>query len=99
MVRPAISGANTVTKRRNTRYTKRTETSDPYTNLVTDIIIDAILMVSGQSPAKNDKVLCEAILWLQSETCQRWSLIAGIDIRAAMEHKDSLVRLEGDNDR
>ncbi len=82
-----------MTKRRNGRYTKRSESIDPYANLVADIIIDAILIASNQSSANND-IRAEAACWLQSKTCQRWAGAIGVDIEMAMKHRDSLVKLE-----
>jgi hypothetical protein len=83
-----------MTKRRNGRYTKRSESIDPYANLVADIIIDAIHIASGQSPATNDTQRAEEIYWLRGETCRRWAQTIGVDIEVALGHKDSLVKLE-----
>jgi hypothetical protein len=66
---------------------------DPYGNLAADIIIDAILIASGQSPA-SERVRNEEKLWLQSEQCRRWALVIGVDIETALRHPDSLVKLE-----
>lgn len=78
-------------KRKNSRYTKRTQAIDPYLNLTADIIIDAILIATGQ---KNGISQTEAARWLRSEQCQRWAGVIGVNIEAALFHKDSLVRLE-----
>lgn len=85
-----------MTKRRlrhNRRYTKKSETIDPYANLATDTIIDAIFIASGQSPASKKSRL-EAAHWLRSEQCQRWARVIGVEIGAALAHRDSLVKLE-----
>lgn len=81
------------TKRRNNRRPKGTAFIDPHINFVADVIIDAILIASGQSPA-SDEQRANDVLWLQGETCLRWSDMAGVDIRAVMNHPDSLIRLE-----
>jgi hypothetical protein len=75
------------------RHTKKTEQYDPYLNLASAIIVDAIMTASGQSLA-NAKDRTKARYWLRSKTCHRWAGVIGVDIRAAMNHKDSLVRLE-----
>jgi hypothetical protein len=82
-----------MTKRRNSRYTKRSRSIDPYANLVSDIITNALLVASGQTTA-SEKEVAEAVCWLRSETCQRWALTIGVDLRVALEHKDSLVKLD-----
>jgi hypothetical protein len=81
------------TKRRNSRYTKRGESMDPFENLAAGIIIDALLIASGRSRA-SDKRRAEEASGLRGKTCQRWAGVIGVDIRAALEHEDSLVRLE-----
>jgi hypothetical protein len=80
-------------KRQNSRYTKRAKAVDPYGNLAADIIIDAILIAYGKSPASR-KSRNEARQWLGSEQCQRWAGVIGVDIETALNHKDSLARLE-----
>jgi hypothetical protein len=57
-----------MTKRRNGRHTKAAKCIDPHVNLAIDIIIDAILIASGQSPASN-KSRNEAMRWLRGEQC------------------------------
>lgn len=78
-----------MTKRRNGRYTKRGQAIDPYVNLAADIIIDAILISTGK---KNGTSQTEAARWLRSEQCQRWAGVIGVDIKAALNHKNSLMR-------
>lgn len=80
-----------MTKRRNGRYTKRGQAVDPYINLAANIIIDTILIATGK---KNGISQTEAACWLRSEQCQRWAGVIGVDIRATLSHKNSLVRLE-----
>lgn len=82
-----------MTKRRNSRYTKRDENINPYTNLAADIITDAILIASGQSLASNTERI-KAQRWLWSEQCQRWAGVIGVDIRSALGHRDSLAGLD-----
>jgi hypothetical protein len=82
-----------MTKRRNGRHTKTAKAINPYFNLTADIIIDAIMIASGQSPA-DDKSRTEATRWLQGETCRRWAGVIGVDIEVALAHQDCLVELE-----
>lgn len=78
-------------KRKNSRYTKRDGAIDPYKNLVSDIIADAIHDALGQV-AISDKKRAEAILFLQSEKCARWSGALGINWQETINHSDSLLR-------
>lgn len=65
---------------------------DPYINLIIDIIIDAIIMVNGQSVA-TELQKSNALKFLQSDKCQRWSLMAGVDFRGCIDKKNSKVKI------
>lgn len=77
--------------RKNSRYTKRDSTIDPYANLVSDVIIDAIQIVLGQSAA-SDKRQSEAILFLQSAKCARWAGMLGLNWEETISHPNSLTK-------
>jgi hypothetical protein len=79
--------------RRNNRRTNQTQTVDPYKNLVSDIIIDALLIISGQAVA-DDKKRREALDFIHSEKCKRWSEVLGINLMANLNHKDSKIKIE-----
>ncbi len=80
-----------MTKRKNSRYTKRDGAIDPYKNLVSDIIADAVLIVSSQI-ASSEKDYAEAIYFLHSEKCERWAGALGIDWNETINHPNSLIR-------
>lgn len=65
---------------------------DPYVNLVTAIIIDAISIVNRQSAA-TDYQRRNALEFLQSNKCQRWALIAGVDFRDCVRKENSKVKI------
>lgn len=79
-------------KRKNSRYTKRDGTIDPYKNLVSDVIIDAIQIALEQSAA-SDKRQAEAILFLQSAKCARWAGLLGLNWDEIISHPNSLTKL------
>lgn len=80
-----------MTKRKNSRYTKRDGAIDPYKNLVSSMIEDAVKIASGERAA-NEKDRAEAIHFLRSEKCERWAGVFGVKWRETIEHKDSLIR-------
>lgn len=80
-----------MTKRKNSHYTKRDGAIDPYKNLVSDIIADAVLIVSSQI-ASSETDYVEAMCFLHSEKCERWAGMLGIDWNEITNHPDSLIR-------
>ncbi len=67
-------------KRLNSRHTTSAIHDSGHINLVTDIIISAILVVSGRCAVDSEKEVLEARVFLQSEKCQRWAMFVGVDI-------------------
>jgi hypothetical protein len=80
-------------KRRNNGYTRAAKAMNPYANLAADIIIDALLIASGQG-AGSDKERAEALSWIRGEQCYRWAGTIGIDLDVALKHKDCVLGIE-----
>jgi hypothetical protein len=80
-------------KRRNNRYTRAAKAMNPYANLAADIIIDALLIASGQGDGSAEE-RAEASSWIRGEQCYRWAGVIGIDLDVALRHKDCVLRIE-----